>query len=336
MKAIAYRHPLPINDIASLQDVDLPVPVVEPRDLLVRVHAISVNPIDTKVRFGTAPKEGECKVLGWDAVGIVEAIGSAVSKFCVGDRVYYAGAINRAGANSELHAVDERIVAKAPTSLNDAQAAALPLTSITAYELLFERLAVSKHGGAGQTLLIVGGAGGVGSILIQLARQLTQLQVIATASRPSTKQWCLDLGAHAVIDHSQPLSEGLKALNIDSVDMVASLTQTPQHYTQIVSSLKPQGRLGVIDDMAKLDIMLLKMRSISLHWESMFTRSMFQTPDMEQQGQLLAEVAALVDAGKIRTTVNANFGNINATNLRKAHALIESGKSQGKIVLQGF
>ena len=336
MKAIAYRQSLPISDLASLQDVDLPIPVLAPRDLLVRVHAISVNPIDTKVRLGIAPKDGECKVLGWDAVGVVEAIGSVVSHFCVGDRVYYAGAINRAGANSELHAVDERIVAKAPGSLNDAQAAALPLTSITAYELLFERLAVPKNGGAGQTLLIVGGAGGVGSILIQLARQLTQLRVIATASRPDTKQWCLDLGAHAVIDHSQPLSEGLKALNIECVDIVASLTQTPQHFTQIVASLKPQGRLGVIDDMAKVDIMLLKPRSISLHWESMFTRSTFQTPDMEQQGLLLAEVAALVDAGKIRTTVNANFGNINATNLRRAHALIESGKSQGKIVLEGF
>ena len=336
MKAIAYRHSLPINDIASLEDIEIPIPVLAPRDLLVRVHAISVNPIDTKVRLNNAPEQGAFKVLGWDAVGLVEAIGSGVSKFCVGDRVYYAGAINRPGANSELHAVDERIVAKAPASLDDAQAAALPLTSITAYELLFERLAVPKNGGDGQTLLIVGGAGGVGSILIQLARQLTQLRVIATASRPTTKEWCLDLGAHAVIDHAQPLSEGLKALNIDSVDMVASLTQTPQHYAQIVSSLKPQGRLGVIDDMAKLDIMLLKARSISLHWESMFTRSTFQTPDMEQQGQLLAEVAALVDAGKIRTTANTNFGNINAANLRKAHALIESGKSQGKIVLQGF
>lgn len=336
MKAIAYRHSLPIDNNASLEDVELPVPALEARDLLVRVNAISVNPVDTKLRAGSAPAEGQLKVLGWDAVGVVEAVGPGVIHFSVGDRVYYAGAINRPGANSELHAVDERIVAKAPASLDDAQAAALPLTSITAYELLFDRLGVPKSGGAGQTLLIVGGAGGVGSILIQLARQLTQLRVIATASRPGTRQWCLDLGAHAVIDHSKPLSEELKTLGIDGVDIVASLTQTPQHYAQIIASLKPQGRLGVIDDMATLDLMQLKSKSISLHWELMFTRSMFQTPDMDEQGKLLAEVAALVDAGKVRTTVNANFGNINAANLRKAHALIESGKAQGKIVLQGF
>ncbi|MFZ6760495.1 zinc-binding alcohol dehydrogenase family protein [Undibacterium sp. Ji50W] len=336
MRAIAYRHCLPIDNSASLEDVELPTPALEARDLLVRVNAISVNPVDTKLRAGSAPAEGQLKVLGWDAVGVVEAVGSAVSNFSVGDRVYYAGAINRPGANSELHAVDERIVARAPASLDDAQAAALPLTSITAYELLFDRLGLPKDGGAGQTLLIVGGAGGVGSILIQLARQLTQLRVIATASRPGTRQWCLDLGAHAVIDHSKALSEELKALGIDGVDIVASLTQTPQHYAQIIASLKPQGRLGVIDDMATLDLMQLKSKSISLHWELMFTRSMFQTPDMDEQGKLLAEVAALVDAGKVRTTVNANFGSITAANLRKAHALIESGKAQGKIVLQGF
>ncbi|MCH8622748.1 zinc-binding alcohol dehydrogenase family protein [Undibacterium sp. TS12] len=336
MKAIAYRQSLPADNTASLQDVELPTPALEARDLLVRVNAISVNPVDTKVRRGNAPAEGQWKVLGWDAVGIVEAVGPAVVNFKAGDRVYYAGAINRAGANSELHAVDERIVARAPASLDDAQAAALPLTTITAYELLFDRLGVPKNGGAGQTLLITGGAGGVGSILIQLARQLTQLRVIATASRPSTRQWCMDLGAHAVIDHSRHLSEELKALGIDEVDLVASLTQTPQHYAQIIASLKPQGKLAVIDDMEALDIMQLKGKSISLHWEMMFTRSMFQTADMDEQGKLLAEVAALVDAGKVRTTVNANFGKINAANLRKAHLLIESGTAQGKVVLQGF
>lgn len=336
MKAIAYRQSLPADNTASLQDVELPTPTLEARDLLVRVNAISVNPVDTKVRRGNAPAEGQWKVLGWDAVGIVEAVGPAVVNFKVGDRVYYAGAINRAGANSELHAVDERIVARAPASLDDAQAAALPLTTITAYELLFDRLGVPKNGGAGQTLLITGGAGGVGSILIQLARQLTQLRVVATASRPSTRQWCMDLGAHAVIDHSKPLSEELKALGIDEVDLVASLTQTPQHYAQIIASLKPQGKLAVIDDMEALDIMQLKGKSISLHWEMMFTRSMFQTANMDEQGKLLAEVAALVDAGKVLTTVNANFGKINAANLRKAHLLIESGTAQGKVVLQGF
>ncbi|MES2949617.1 MAG: zinc-binding alcohol dehydrogenase family protein [Pseudomonadota bacterium] len=336
MKAIGYHQALPIDNSAALQDLELPAPVPGARDLLVRIKAVSVNPVDTKVRANTAPAPGQSKVLGWDAVGTVDAVGSAVTLFQPGDRVYYAGSITRAGANSELHLVDERIVAKAPTSLTDAQAAALPLTTITAYELLFDRLKVPNGGGLGQTLLVIGGAGGVGSILIQLARQLTQLRVIATASRPETRQWCLDLGAHAVIDHSKPLAAELKAGDFGQVDWVASLTQTPQHYGQIIEALKPQGALAVIDDMAGLDLMQLKGKSLALHWEMMFTRAMFETPDMAEQGKLLAEVAALVDAGRIRTTVNANFGTINAANLRRAHGLIESGTAQGKVVLEGF
>ncbi len=336
MKAVGYHQALPLSNNAALQDLELPSPVPAPRDLLVRVQAISVNPVDTKVRNSAAPAPGQSKVLGWDAVGTVQALGSAATQFKVGDRVYYAGSITRPGANSELHVVDERIAALAPTSLDDAQAAALPLTTITAYELLFDRLRVANGGGAGQTLLVTAGAGGVGSVLIQLARTLTQLRVVATASRAETRQWCLDLGAHAVIDHSKPLAQELKAAGIGQVDLVASLSQTPQHYVQIIESLKPQGALAVIDDMQGLDLMLLKPKSIALHWEMMFTRSMFETPDMGEQGRLLTEVAALVDAGRIRTTVNANFGAINAANLRRAHALIESGTAQGKVVLQGF
>uniref|UniRef100_C5CLJ2 Zinc-type alcohol dehydrogenase-like protein n=1 Tax=Variovorax paradoxus (strain S110) TaxID=543728 RepID=C5CLJ2_VARPS len=336
MKAIGYYQPLPIDNPESLQDIEMPAPVAGPRDLLVRVKAISVNPVDTKVRRNMAPEAGQPKVLGWDAAGTVEAVGAGVKNFKIGDRVYYAGSIVRPGANAELHAVDERIAALAPTSLDDAQAAALPLTTITAYELLFDRLKVPKNGGAGQTLLVTGGAGGVGSILIQLARQLTQLRVVATASRAETRAWCLALGAHAVIDHSKPLAAELKAAGIGEVDMVASLTQTGQHYAQIIESLKPQGQLAVIDDLPSLDAMPLKTKSISLHWEMMFARSRFETPDIAEQGALLAEVAALVDAGRIRTTANASFGAINAANLRKAHALIESGKAQGKVVLAGF
>ncbi|MFZ3121148.1 MAG: zinc-binding alcohol dehydrogenase family protein [Variovorax sp.] len=336
MKAIGYYAPLPIDDPASLQDLTLPEPVAGPRDLLVRVSAISVNPVDTKVRRNAAPEAGQAKVLGWDAVGTVEAVGDQVTGFRVGDRVYYAGSITRPGANAELHVVDERIAAHAPQSLDDAQAAALPLTTITAWELLFDRLGVPQGGGAGRTLLITGGAGGVGSILIQLARQLTQLRVVATASRAETRQWCLDLGAHAVIDHSKPLAAELKAAGIEAVDLVASLTQTQQHYAQIIESLKPQGKIGVIDDMAVLDAMPLKTKSLSLHWEMMFARSRFETPDMAEQGKLLAEVAALVDAGRIRTTASERFGTINAANLRRAHALVESGRAQGKVVLQGF
>jgi zinc-binding alcohol dehydrogenase family protein len=336
MKAVGYYQPLPIDNPESLQDIELPAPVARARDLLVRVKAVSVNPVDTKVRKNAAPEAGQAKVLGWDAVGTVEAVGGGVKNFKVGDRVYYAGSIIRPGANAELHAVDERIAALAPKSLDDAQAAALPLTTITAYELLFDRLRVPKGGGEGQTLLITGGAGGVGSILIQLARQLTKLRVVATASRAETREWCLALGAHTVIDHSKPLAAELEAAGIAEVDMVASLTQTEQHYAQIIESLKPQGQLAVIDDMKLLDAMPLKTKCISLHWEMMFARSRFETPDIAEQGALLAEVAALVDAGRVRTTANASFGTINAANLRKAHALIESGKAQGKVVLAGF
>ncbi|MFL6627886.1 MAG: zinc-binding alcohol dehydrogenase family protein, partial [Vitreoscilla sp.] len=296
----------------------------------------SVNPVDTKVRRNRAPKSGQPEVLGWDAVGIVEGVGADVRGFQAGDRVYYAGSITRPGANSELHVVDKRIAAKAPASLEDGQAAALPLTAITAWELLFDRLRVPQGGGAGQSLLVVGGAGGVGSILIQLARQLTQLKVIATASRPQTQAWCLELGAHAVIDHARPLAQALKDGGHGEVDFVAALTQTGQHFEQIVESLKPQGAMAIIDDMPVLDAMKLKTKALSLHWELMFTRSMFGTPDMAEQGKLLAEVARLVDAKRLRSTAGAHYGTINAANLLRAHAFVESGKAQGKVVLEGF
>ena len=336
MKAIGYHHNLPLDQPNALEDLELPAPQPGPRDLLVRVKAVSVNPVDAKVRRNVAPPDGQAKVLGWDAVGIVEAVGAEGTGFRPGDRVWYAGSITRPGANSELHVVDERIAALAPTSLDDARAAALPLTAITAWELLFDRLRVPQGGGAGQSLMIVGGAGGVGSILIQLARQLTQLKVIATASRPETQAWCRELGAHAVIDHSQPLARALEDGGHEPVDFVAALTQTDRHYTQIIESLKPQGAIGIIDDAPMLDAMKLKTKALSLHWELMFTRSMFGTPDLAEQGQLLAEVARLVDAGRLRSTAGEHFGRIDAANLLKAHAFIESGKAQGKLVLEGF
>jgi zinc-binding alcohol dehydrogenase family protein len=335
MKAVGYRESLPIDNPKSLEDLEIPVPELRAHDLLVRVQAVSVNPADTKVRKNRKPG-AKPEILGWDAVGTVEKVGPEVKNFQVGDRVYYAGSINRPGTNSELHAVDERIVARAPKSVSDAEAAALPLTTLTAYELLFHRLRVPQGGGKGQSLLVVGGAGGVGSILIQIARQLTQLSIIATASRAETRQWCLDLGAHAVIDHREPLDQALKAAGVDAVDYVAALTQTERHYPAIVKSLKPQGALGVIDDMKDLDIMQLKEKSISLHWELMFTRPLFETPDMQAQGDLLAEIAEWVDAGRIRTTANSFMGTINAEHMRRAHALVESGRAQGKVVLAGF
>ncbi|RZZ83773.1 zinc-binding alcohol dehydrogenase family protein [Pseudoxanthomonas winnipegensis] len=335
MKAVAYLQAgLPIDDPAALVDVDLPQPVPGPRDLLVKVHAVSVNPVDTKVRHRAQVTEP--RVLGWDAVGTVEAVGEAVTLFKPGEVVYYAGSINRPGSNAQYQLVDERIVARKPASLDDAQAAALPLTAITAWELLFDRLRVPEGQGEGQVLLVTGAAGGVGSILVQLARKLTALTVVGTASRPETQAWVRELGAHHVIDHSQPLAPQLQALGIEQVQHVASLTHTGSYYSQFIELLAPQGQLALIDDLPSLDAMPLKPKSISLHWESMFTRSVFQTPDMQAQHDLLTRVAALIDAGTLRTTFGEHYGTINAANLRRAHALIESGKAKGKLVLEGF
>lgn len=338
MKAVAYYQPLLAEHPEALQDVQLAEPVPGPRDLLVEVRAISVNPVDTKIRQGVTPADGAAKVLGWDASGVVKAVGSEVSLFQPGDRVFYAGAIDRAGANSELHVVDERIVGHMPSSLSFADAAALPLTAITAWELLFERLQISEgSANQNQTLLIVGAAGGVGSILTQLARRLTGLTVIGTASRAQTQAWVRELGAHHVIDHSKPLSEELARIGVGQVTHVASLTQTEQHYEQLIEALEPQGRLALIDDPVQpLDVMKLKRKSLSLHWELMFTRSLYQTEDMIEQHRLLERVSSLVDSGVLRTTLGEHFGRIDAANLRRAHALLESGKARGKIVLEGF
>src|SRR5882724_5309602 len=290
MKAVAYRQALPIDRAESLLDVTLPDPTPGACDLLVRVHAVSVNPVDTKLRRNAAPPDGQAKVLGWDAAGSVESVGPKVTLFKPGDRVYYAGDITRPGSNAELQAVDERIVGRMPQSLDFAHAAALPLTTITAWELLFDRLGVTAQ--TEGTLLIVGAAAGVGSILTQLARQLTRLTVIGTASRPETQAWVRELGAHQVIDHRQPLAAELKRIGIPQVSHVASLTHTERHYAQIVEALAPQGRLGLIDDLTQpLDVMALKGKALSLHWEMMFARSKFQTPDMQAQHDLLNQVA---------------------------------------------
>ncbi|RON75614.1 NADPH:quinone reductase [Pseudomonas chlororaphis] len=337
MKAIAYYASLPIDDPLSLQDIELPEPLAGPRDLLVEVKAISVNPVDTKVRQNVQPEGGAAKVLGWDVAGVVKAVGSDVSLFKAGDKVFYAGSIARAGGNSELHVVDERIVGPMPKSLGFAEAAALPLTAITAWELLFERLQIAEgQADRQQSLLIVGAAGGVGSILTQLASQLTGLKVIGSASRAETQGWVRELGADLVIDHSQPLSQELKKAGQASVTHVASLTQTEAHLDELVEALAPQGRLALIDDPQTLDVTKLKRKSLSLHWEFMYTRSLFETADMQEQHKLLNRVAELIDAGTLKTTLGEHFGTINAANLRRAHALLESGKAKGKIVLEGF
>lgn len=337
MKAIGYQQSLPVEDAKSLIDFVLPDPTPGPRDLLVEVRAISVNPVDTKIRMRVQPEAGQHQVLGWDVAGVVRAVGNEVTLFQPGDEVFYAGALDRPGANSELHLVDERIVGRKPASLDFAAAAALPLTSITAWELLFERLQIGEgKDDRDQRLLIVGAAGGVGSILTQVARQLTGLQVIGTASRRETQDWVRELGAHEVIDHSQPLAAELQRVGIADVTHVASLTHTDLHLPQIVEALQPQGRLALIDDPASLDISLLKRKSLSLHWEFMYTRSLYQTPDMIAQHQLLNRVAELIDSGVLKTTLSEHYGTINAANLRRAHAFIESGKAKGKIVLEGF
>lgn len=339
MKAVATLQPLPIAHADALIDVTLPDPAPTGRDLLVRIAAVSVNPVDTKVRRAARTDGGLPKVLGWDAVGVVEAVGDQVTLFRPGDRVWYAGDITRPGSNAQLQLVDERIVGRAPASLNDADAAALPLTAITAWELLFDRFGVTPD--TEGTLLIVGAAGGVGSILIQLARQLTRLSVVATASRPETEAWVRELGAHRVVDHRVPLAAEVQRLvdagQIAPISHVASLTQTHQHWAQLVELLAPQGKLALIDDpAAPLDVMALKRKCLSLHWEMMFTRSLFQTADMQAQHELLNRVCDLVDAGRLRSTVGAHYGTINASNLKRAHALLESGTACGKVVLEGF
>ncbi|WP_118137948.1 zinc-binding alcohol dehydrogenase family protein [Oceanicella sp. SM1341] len=336
MKAIGYHAPGAIDRPDALVDFETDAPTPGPRDILVRVEAVSVNPVDTKVRSSAQP-EGGPRILGWDAAGTVEAIGAEVTMFRPGDAVYYAGDLTRPGTNAELHLVDERIAALKPQSLNWAEAAALPLTAITAWELLFDRLGVAygKAPGAG-TLLVINGAGGVGSILIQLARRLTGLTVIATASRPETIDWVRRMGADHVIDHHKPLDAELARIGIPQVEYVAGLAATDAQMPVLPKIIAPQGRLALIDDPAALDILPFKRKSISVHWEFMFTRSMFGTEDMIAQHQLLAEVAALVDAGVLVTTLNDTLSPISAGTLKTVHARLEAGRGIGKTVLTGF
>ena len=337
MKAVGYQKSLPITEAKSLVDIELPKPTAGGRDLLVKVQAVSVNPVDTKMRMRAEPPAGGWQVLGWDAVGVVEAAGPDAKLFKPGDSVFYAGSIDRQGTNAEFHLVDERIVGPKPKNLSNAEAAALPLTAITAWETLFDRLDVKKPvPGAANAILIIGGAGGVGSIAIQLARNLTDLTVIATASRPETVGWAKQLGAHHVVDHAKPLAAEVAKLGLGAPAFVFSTTKTDRHFDQIVQVIAPQGRFGLIDDPDLIDVRKLKRKSVSLHWEAMFTRSTFETADILEQHKLLTEVSRLVEAGKIKTTLGDTFGTINAANLRRAHALIESGKAKGKIVLEGF
>jgi NADPH:quinone reductase len=337
MKAVGYYKSLPIDQDEALIDLDIAKPSPAGRDLLVKIEAVSVNPVDVKTRMRAAGKDGSPKILGYDGAGIVAETGPDCTLFKPGDKVFYAGSNVRQGTNQEFHLADERIVGTMPKTLSFAQAAALPLTSITAWELLFDRLEIriGKKADEG-AILIVGGAGGVGSIAIQLARRLTGLTVVATASRPETKQWCLDLGAHHVIDHRQSMAEQMTAIGLKTVPYIFGVTNTDDHLTQIAEIIAPQGKFGLIDNPTRLDMLLLKNKAVSVHWESMFTRSLYQTPDMIGQHDLLCEVARPVDDGLIRTTLGETMGKIDAAGLRKAHALVESGRAKGKVVLAGF
>jgi len=346
MKAIGYTQSLPISNVDPLMDIELPQPVATGRDLLVRVAAIAVNPVDYKVRLKGAPSEGEFKVLGWDAVGEVVAVGEDVSEFLLGDHVYYAGDITRQGSNAEYQLVDERIVGKKPKSLSHAEAAALPLTAITAWEMLFEHLAIKQQpptskDKSAEVILVVGAAGGVGSIFLQLAKAITGATIIATASRESSQQWVKKLGADYVVDHSKALKPQIDALianeGVGQVTHVASLNSTASYFDTYIDLLVPFGKIAMIDDpQTPLDIMKLKTKSLSFHIEFMFARSMFNAADMQEQSHLLNRVAELIDLGYIQTTVGKNLGVINAENLKAAHQELESGTSIGKLVLQGF
>ncbi|MGO4330515.1 zinc-binding alcohol dehydrogenase family protein [Cupriavidus sp. 2TAF22] len=338
MKAVGLTRYLPIDNPESLVDIDIATPVPEGRDLLVKIAAIAVNPVDTKVRAPKDKVEPQARVLGWDAAGTVAAVGPEVTLFKAGDPVFYAGSITRPGTNSEFHLVDERIVGHKPASLDFAHAAALPLTAITAWEALFDRLGVSPQGGhAGRSVLIIGGAGGVGSIGIQLAKTLAGLTVIATASRPESAAWCRKLGADHTIDHRGDMAGQLRGLGFADVDYILCFNDTDRHFPAMATVIAPQGKIcSIVENASALPVGDLKSKSATFVWEFMFTRSMFGTPDMIEQHRLLNEVARLIDAGRLQTTLGENLGRIDAANLRRAHAMLEGGQTIGKLVLEGF
>ncbi len=334
MKAIGYTQAGAITKPNSLIDLEEDTPRLRPHDLLVDVRGISINPVDVKVRANVDPENGT-KIIGYDAAGIVKETGRQVSKFKMGDEVFYAGDITRPGTNSEFHAVDERIVGRKPISLDFAEAAGLPLTSITAWELLFDSLSIKENEGKGDSLLIIGGAGGVGSILIQLAKKLTRLNVIATASRPETLRWVQKMGADYVISHRESLVKQMKEIGI-APRYVAALTGTAGHFPDILELVAPRGHIAVIDDPPTLDIKQGKVKALSFSWEYMFARSMFQMDDMDKQHELLNRISELIDDGILISTVTTNIGTISVETLKEAHAQQEKGHVIGKTVLNGF
>ncbi|HQT61727.1 MAG TPA: zinc-binding alcohol dehydrogenase family protein [Acidiphilium sp.] len=335
MKAVAFTHSLPITADDALIDIEAPDPVLRAHDVLVEIRAVSVNPVDTKIRRRNEPL-GEPRILGFDASGIVRAVGPGVTRFGIGDEVFYAGSVDRQGSNAQFQAVDERLVARKPRSLSFAEAAALPLTTLTAWEMLFDRFSIPRDRVHHDTLLIVGGAGGVGSMAIQLARQLTGLVVVATASRPETINWCSSLGAHHVIDHHHPVAAQLEMVEASAPSYIFCTNHVEKHWRELCHVLAPEGRIGLIESTGPLDMHEIFNKSASVHTEYMFARSLHQTAQMIEQHHILQSVSRLVDQEVLRTTMTENYGPITAANLRRAHAAIESGTTRGKIVLEGF
>jgi len=336
MKAVGFAHYLPVEDTNAFLDLEIDKPAPKGHDILVAVKAVAINPVDTKVRAPKDKVEDQARIIGYDASGVVEAVGSEVTLFKPGDEVYYAGDITRSGTNAEFHLVDERIVGRRPASLSHAEAAALPLTTITAYEAFFDRLGIDRDGAdGGQLILIIGAGGGVGSIGIQLAK-LAGLKVIATASRPETSAWVQELGADHVVNHRADMVAQIRALGLQHVDHIAIFNDM-RHWETAVELIRPQGGIVSIDDTdLPMPMGGMKMKAASLHWEFMFARSMHQTHDIVEQHKLLTYVAGQIDAGKIKTTVSKRISPINATNMREAHRLVETGQAKGKIVLEGF
>lgn len=337
MRAVGYIENLPIENERALFDIEIPMPECGPRDLLVGIEAVSVNPLDSAERHRRAGAPGKPLVLGWDAAGVVKAVGSDVQLFKPGDEVYYSGALNRQGSNAEYGVVDERVAAMKPRSLSFTEAAALPLTAITAWECLFDRFKLKPgKGSCPDSLLVIGAAGGVGSMGVQLARRLTSLNIIGTASRPESQRWVRELGAHAVIDHNMPLSQELARIGQPAVRYILSLAHTDRHWDEIVASLAPQGEICLADNPVGIDIMKLRRKAAAVHLEMMWVRVIHPDQDMMSIHRLLTEVAAMVDDGMVKTTFGENYGPLSVANLRRAHVAIESGRTIGKIVLTGF
>ena len=337
MRAIGLYKSHPLTEAEALLDLEIPAPELRPHDLLVRVKAVSVNPVDTKVRRFRHPQKADIpRVLGYDGAGIVEAVGEAVSLFKAGDQVYFAGDITRAGSNAELVAVDERICGRMPRSLSFAQAAALPLTTLTAWEAVHDRMGapVAAEANAGRHILIIGGAGGVGSIAIQLAKRAGMI-VIATASRPESEQWCRDLGADHVPDH-RDLVASVRGLGIDMVEYILCASSTDEYFGSCAELVAPQGKVCfIVANAQPVNAAAFQAKSVGIHWEYMFTRPQFTTIDISRQHEILTETAAMVDLGLVRTTMTRELSPINASTLREAHGLIEAGKTIGKVVVSG-